>query len=100
VKPAEIRQARIDTAKAKILSVLRSHVACHQKELERRVCEVGFSFYPLAPPEQRPEPVHLTEARRLLQDEGRIRSISRGKSRNSYTFFYLSDGDWHHYCFI
>lgn len=93
MRPDELRRIRIQTAYVKIQSVLRAHIACHQKELERRVCEVGFSFYPLAPREQRPEPVHLTEARKQLEREDRIDSVSRSIGGNRYRFYFLTDAD-------
>jgi len=88
-----IRAARIVTAREKLLRVLGREVACHQRELERRVCEVGFSFYPLAPQEERPEPVHLNEARNALLREDYIDSRSVDIAGNPYTFYSRTDVD-------
>lgn len=88
-----IRIARIARAKVRIVSVLRQQTVAHQKELERRVCEVGFSFYPLAPQEQRPEPIHLNEARKQLVNEGVIDSVPRTIRGSRYNFYFLTDAD-------
>lgn len=91
--PAEIREARIKTAATKIVRILRQHVACHQKELERRVCEVGYRFYPKAPPQDRPEPVHLLEARQRLRRQDLIDSVERTVRGNTYNFWFLTETD-------
>jgi len=89
--PAQLREARIKTATGKLLKVLRWQVVCHQKELERRVCEVGFRFYPRAPQEERPEPVHMNEARKRLAKRGIIDSWQRTVRGNTYNFWFLAD---------
>lgn len=89
--PNELREARIKTAMQKVLKTLRWQVACHQKELERRVCEVGFRFYPRAPQEERPEPVHLNEARNRLAKRGLIDSVQRDVRGNTYNFWFLAE---------
>jgi hypothetical protein len=88
-----IREARIKTAETKLLRVLRQHTVCHQKELERRICEVGFRFYPLAPQAERPEPVHLYEARKRLVRRDVIDSQARTVRGNKYLFYHLADAN-------
>jgi hypothetical protein len=88
-----LREARIKTAETKILRVLRQQTVCHQKELERRVCEVGFRFYPLAPQAERPEPVHLVEARKRLSKRDLIDLQARTVRGNKYFFYHLADAD-------
>lgn len=91
--PHEMRAARIKTATQKLLKTLRWQVVCSQKELERRVCEVGFRYYPRAPQEERPEPVHLNEARKRLVKKGDIDSVQRTIRGNTYHFYFLTDTD-------
>lgn len=91
--PDQLREVRIKVAASKLERVLRRQVVCHQKELERRVCEVGFSFYPLAPQEERPEPIHMKVARERLARADVIDSYQRTVRGNSYNFWFLTDGD-------
>jgi len=83
-----IREARIAKATAKIRNVLRYQIVCHQKELERRVCEVGFRFYPLAEGKDRPEPVHMYEARKRLTAQGRLDFMQATIAGNKHFFYY------------
>jgi len=47
------------------LYILKREIVCNQRELERRICEVG-------PPEWRVEPVYITGGKKILIREGQV----------------------------
>lgn len=63
-KPA-IHVQRVAAARRRILEVMNHRIVCYQRELERRVVEVGFNFA-TTPESKRPQPVHFGEALRDL----------------------------------
>jgi hypothetical protein len=86
----ELHEARVNTAKRRVVRVLRARVVAYRRELERQVCEVGFNFA-TAGPEDRPEPEHFSRAIEQLAARGEIgqRHVSIGAVK--YVFWHSAD---------
>jgi len=85
----ELYQGRVAYSKNRILRVLRGRIAVYRRELERQVCEVGFSFKD-APPEHRPEPHHMTAAIAALKAEEAIKERTLRFKGTPYVFWSLA----------
>lgn len=64
----------------------------YRRELERLVCEVGFSFQS-APPGRRPEPHQMQEAVEGLVDEGVVSQCSVMINGTPYRFYLFAGAD-------
>ena len=75
----ERRQERIRIAQRRLLNVLRTHTIALGRTLEQKIADAG-------PYNQRINPHVLTQARRALEQEGRLRRLPRGNT----PWFHLS----------
>jgi hypothetical protein len=75
-------------ARDRILAVLRARVVCYSRELERRVCEVGYDFR-TTPINRIADPVHYTAAMTSLRRAKRVRPVDLQIDGHSYRFFHL-----------